>query len=259
MNLHIFNLKIVEKREDDYLIEISNAKEVTRIGFDYSKRNLIIPGDDQIAAFLKKNDYQINKILRNKRKNTFYEGFELTIVLRDKKDVEAFNDKSKIIVLDKRKNERNSYVIDHGKDIIVEVFTDGSFKEKFNTGGFSYIIKDLEGEYTLYKERSNHKSSSLIELEAAIAALEKLKYEKYIRIITDSQYVRKGLTEWILNWQLNGWKTANGYDVKNKKYWLKFDKLTKDKYIEFEWVKAHSDQFENTLADLYAGDMATLE
>jgi len=256
MDLYVFNLKILKAVDDYYLIEISNKEISTIIEFYYEKRRVIIPGDDAIANFLRNNAYQINKILRNKRKSTFYEGFSLTIVIRDQKDVAAFNDKSKIVVLDQLSEERQSYVIDEGKENIIEVFTDGSFKEKFNTGGLAYIIKDKNGEYKLYKEKSKHKSSSLIELEAAIAALKHLSNEKYIRIITDSQYVRKGLTEWIVNWQLNGWKTANGQDVKNKKYWLAFDELTKGKYIEFEWVKAHSNQFENTLADLFAEDVA---
>ncbi|HKL42919.1 MAG TPA: ribonuclease H [Clostridia bacterium] len=256
MDLYVFNLEIIDKVNNDYLIEISNNEYSTIIEFNYTKRALRIPGNDNIAKFLRNNAYQMNKILRNKRKSTFYIGFKLTIVLRDQKDVTAFNDKSKIIVLDRLAKKRKSYVIDEGKRDVVEVFTDGSFKEIQKTGGLAYIIKDKNGAYSLYKEKSKHKSSSLIELEAAIAAVKRLREEKYIRLITDSQYVRKGLTEWIVNWELNGWKTANGQDVKNKKYWLLFDQLTEGKYIEFEWVKAHSEQFENTLADLFAEEVA---
>lgn len=256
MDLYVFNLEIIDQVNSNYLIEISNDKKSTVIEFNFDKRKLIISGEDDLAKFLRKNDYQMNKILRNKRENTFYIGFNLTIVLRDQKDVEAFNDKNRIVVLDRLTEKRKSYVVNNGRKEIVEVFTDGSFKEKLNTGGLAFIIKNLEGEYKLYKKKSKHKSSSLIELEAAIAALKYLKEEKYIRLITDAQYVRKGLTEWIVNWQLNDWKTANGGDVKNKKYWLVFDELTKGKYIEFQWVKAHSNQFENTLADLFAEEIA---
>lgn len=256
MDLYVFNLEIIDKVNNNYLIEISNEESSTVIEFNFDKRKLIISGDDDIASFLRKNAYQMNKILRNKRRNTFYVGFDLTIVIRDQKDVAAFNDKSKIIVLDRLTEKRKSYVIDEGKEEVVEVFTDGSFKEALDIGGLAFIIKDLKGEYKLYKKKSEHKSSSLIELEAAITALKYLKEEKYIRLITDSQYVRKGLTEWIINWELNDWKTANGHDVKNKKYWINFDQLTKGKYIEFEWVKAHSNQFENTLADLFAEEIA---
>lgn len=256
MDLYVFNLEITDKVNDNYLIEISNEEKSTVIEFNFDKRKLIISGEDDIADFLRNNLYQMNKILRNKRRNTFYIGFNLTIVIRDQKDVAAFNDKSKIIVLDRLTEKRKSYVIDKGKEEVIEVFTDGSFKETLDIGGLAFIIKDLKGEYKLYKQKSEHKSSSLIELEAAITALKHLKEEKYIRLITDSQYVRKGLTEWIINWQLNDWKTANGSDVKNKKYWMNFDQLTKGKYIEFEWVKAHSNQFENTLADLFAEEIA---
>lgn len=256
MELYVFNLEIIDQVNKNYLIKISNEEKSTVIEFNFDKRKLLISGEDDIARFLRNNAYQMSKILRNKRKSTFYVGFNLTIVIRDQKDVAAFNDKSKIIVLDRLTEKRKSYVVDKGRKEIVEVFTDGSFKEILNTGGLAVIIKNLKGEYKLYKEKSEHRSSSLIELEAAITALKHLKDEKYIRIITDSQYVRKGLTEWIINWQLNDWKTANGHDVKNKKYWIRFDQLTKGKYIEFEWVKAHSDQFENTLVDLFAEEIA---
>ena len=256
MDLRVFNLEILEKVNHFWHVKISNSQAFTTIKFDYEKRQLLIPGNDAIAKFLRVNAYQLNKILRNKRKNTFYEGFHLKIVIRNEKDVAAFNDKNKIIVLDQLTCQRKSYVIDQGKKDIVEVYTDGSFKEKLEVGGIAFIVKYADNEYKLFKKKSKHKSSSLIELEAAIDALKYLKNEKYIRMITDSQYVRKGLTEWIVNWRLNGWQTANGKNVKNKDYWLTFDELTTGKYIEFEWVKAHSDQFENTLADLFAEEIA---
>lgn len=255
MNLHVFKLKIINEKQGIYFVKISNSQMSTIIHFDYDQRKLHIPGTDNIASFLKRNAYQMNKILRNKRKNTFYSGFTLKIVLWDKKDVAAFNDKDKIIVLDQLGVKRRCKVVHKGKKEIIEVYTDGSFNESKNQGGYAFIIKDTLDNYELHKFQSNHHSSSLIELEAAIHSLDVLKDEKYIRIITDAQYVRKGLTEWIVNWKLNGWKTTNGTPVKNKKYWLKFDALAKGKYIEFVWVKAHSKHFENTLADLYAEEM----
>lgn len=257
MDLYTFHLKIIDEDHGVYRIKISDKKMSTIIDFDYEKRKLDIKGHDEISNFLKTNAYQMNKILRNKRRNTFYIGFSLTIVLWDEKDVAAFNDKSKIIVLDQLDGHRKCKVVPQGKEHILKVYTDGSFNEKNHIGGYSFIIKDLKGNYDLYKFQSKSKSSSLIELEAAIHSLEILKDKTHLRIITDAQYVRKGLTEWIINWKLNDWKTANGTPVKNKSHWLKFDALAKGKYIEFEWVKGHSMHFENTLADLYAEEMTT--
>lgn len=90
-----------------------------------------------------------------------------------------------------------------------------------------------------------------------IKSLEILANEKQLRIVTDSQYVRKGITEWIFYWKLNGWLTANGRQVRNIEFWKKFDRLTENKYIEFQRVKSHSGHFENTICDLYAKEKAS--
>jgi ribonuclease HI len=133
MDLNVFDLEILEKVNNYWIIEIFNDQSATVVKFDYDQRYLLIP-DDTIGRFLRENAYQVNKILRNKRRNTFYLGFRLKIVIRNQKDVAAFNDKSKIIVLDQLTHQRKSYVIDEGKKEIIEVFTDGSFKEKLEVG-----------------------------------------------------------------------------------------------------------------------------
>ncbi len=256
MNFFKFVLEVIDKKNREYMIRISNESEFAIITFNYKTKDIFFKNDNSIVKFLEENKYQLSKILRNKRENTFNIGFKLNIVIRDKKDIEGYNDDDKIAVLDKLNGNYKSYVIDKGMKNIYEVYTDGSYLEKIESGGFSYIIKDPLGVYELHQEKTIEKSSCLIELLAAIAAVKRLKDEKYIRIITDSQYVKKGLTEWVMIWKLNDWKTANGKDVKNKKYWIIFDELCNDKYVEFKWIKAHSQQFENTLCDLYAKEIA---
>jgi len=101
-------------------------------------------------------------------------------------------------------------------------------------------------------------SSTLTELHAAIRGLEILSSYEKIRIVTDSQYVRKGLTEWIWNWKLNDWHTANGTRVKNIEAWEKIERLTDGKYIEIEWVKSHRNHLQNILCDKLAKSAALL-
>ena len=98
-------------------------------------------------------------------------------------------------------------------------------------------------------------NSSLIELIAVIEGLKELADHKKVRIVTDSRYVIKGLTEWLYNWKLNDWYTAQGEKVKNITFWKEYFMLTQGKYIEFEWVKAHSSHFENTICDSYAKEL----
>lgn len=256
MNMLLFKMSITKEQDATFIIDVFHKNDVTKIMFTPSTKALIFLDDNPVSVLLKKNEYQLRKILHNKRKDTFYIGFKLIFSLRDEKDVAAFNDPSKIIVLDKRYGKYNSYVLDEGEKHIQKIYIDGSFLEKKNKGGFVVLHQNLEGDYQIYKYKSDEKSSSLIELLGAIKGLEILKDEEKIRIITDSRYVRKGLTEWIINWELNDWHTANGEKVKNIEYWKKFNMLTSNKYIEFQWVKGHSNHFENTICDLYAKEVA---
>ena len=256
MKMFVYDMEIIEEQGKTYFLKIYDNDEAAYVEFDIETRQINYTSQNKITDILKDNEYQFRKILHNKRKDTFYKGFKLKFALRDKKDVAAFNDTSKIVVLDKRNNKYDTYVVDRGEENIHCVYTDGCFLEKKGLGGFAVLIKDIEGKYSIHTVKTNEKSSAIIELQAAIEAVQILSRIPKIRIITDSQYVRKGLTEWILNWKLNDWYTANGSKVKNIEYWMRFDKLTDGKYIEFEWVKGHSEHFENTLCDLYAKDIA---
>ena len=256
MNMLTYEMEITEKHLNFYTIIISNIIADVSIKYNPLTKELIYPEDINPLKELKENEAQLKAIFKNKSLDTFYSGFKLKFALRDNKDVKVYNDISKIIVLDKRENNHKIFVTDKGLDNIYQIYTDGCYMEKLEMGGYSLIIKSPEGEYSIYSSQTDKKNSSLIELMAAIKAMELLIGVEKVRIITDSQYVRKGLTEWIINWKLNDWNTINGTKAKNIEYWKKFDKLTEGKYIEFQWVKAHSDQFENTLCDLMAKDAA---
>lgn len=254
--MHQLHMSILCEDNGKFIIEVSNQCESAKISFDHQKKELVFLEDNSLTDFLKAHEFQFRKLLHVKRSETFYKGFELNFSIREGKDVEAFNDLSQVIVLDKRNENDNCYVIKESTKKIHELYIDGSFLSEKKKGGIAVIIKYPDGSYTLKSFPSFESSSCLIELEAAIKGLELLKDIHEVRIITDSQYVRKGLTEWIINWKLNDWKTANGERVKNIEHWKKFDQLSQNKYLEFKYVKAHSQQFENTMADLYAKDAA---
>ncbi|WP_246543122.1 RNase H family protein [Fusibacter paucivorans] len=116
------------------------------------------------------------------------------------------------------------------------------------------MIKATDGAYQANHFPISGKGSSRIELETVIAALS--AYSDDVRIVTDSQYVRKGITEWIQHWQHNHWMTANGTKAKNIGLWQQLHELCALRYIEFQWVKAHRQQFENTYCDLLAKEAA---
>jgi ribonuclease HI len=254
--MYVFKMEVTDVQQRNFLLSVKGWGEEAVVSFHYDRKYLSFLTHNALTSFLKANEYQFRKILHIKQKQTWYKGFQLQFSLRDKKDVAAFNDTSNIVVLDKRYDKDISYVVTKSSLQIPEVYTDGSFLKKYGKGGFVVLIKNTDGAYKLHEYTTNTQSSSLIELEAAIKAIELLEPYQKIRMVTDSQYVRKGLTEWIYNWKLNDWTTANGVKVKNIAVWQFFDKITNGKYIEFVWVKSHSGHFENTMCDLYAKDMA---
>ena len=91
-----------------------------------------------------------------------------------------------------------------------------------------------------------------MELLAPIEALKTLKINSKVEIITDSKYVKLGITEWINNWKKNGWKTSNKKEVKNIQLWKELDSLVKNFDIEWSWVKGHSTNQLNNEVDLLA-------
>lgn len=130
----------------------------------------------------------------------------------------------------------------------VEIFTDGACKGNPGPGGWGAVLRYGDTEKHLYggeKETTNNR----MELLAAIEALAALKRSCTVILTTDSQYVRKGITEWIAGWRKNGWKTAAKKPVKNADLWQRLDELSMLHKIDWRWVKGHSGHAENELAD----------
>ncbi len=134
---------------------------------------------------------------------------------------------------------------------VVEIFTDGACKGNPGPGGWGAVLRYGDNEKLLWggdKETTNNR----MELLAAIEALSALKKSCSVVLTTDSQYVRKGITEWITGWRKNGWKTAAKKPVKNADLWQRLDELSAQYKIDWRWVKGHSGHPENELADQLA-------
>ncbi|WP_257279513.1 ribonuclease HI [Endozoicomonas sp. ISHI1] len=131
---------------------------------------------------------------------------------------------------------------------LVELFTDGACKGNPGPGGWGVVLRYGTAEKGLYggeKETTNNR----MELMAAIMGLETLTRTCTVRVTTDSQYVRKGITEWLNGWKRKGWKTAAGKSVKNKDLWERLDVQNTRHKIEWCWVKGHAGHRENEMAD----------
>jgi len=129
-----------------------------------------------------------------------------------------------------------------------EIYTDGACRGNPGRGGWGAVLRYKGHEKTLYGAEPLT-TNNRMELMAAIRALESLKRPCRVRLTTDSQYVQKGITEWMVNWKRNGWKTAAKKPVKNADLWQRLDTAISGHQIQWEWVKGHSGHPENEMAD----------
>lgn len=130
----------------------------------------------------------------------------------------------------------------------IEIFTDGACRGNPGPGGWGALLRYQGTEKTLYGGEKNT-TNNRMELKAAIEGLRSLKEPCAAILTTDSQYVRKGITEWIINWKKNGWKTASKKPVKNADLWQALDELIQQHDVDWRWVKGHSGHRENEIAD----------
>lgn len=133
----------------------------------------------------------------------------------------------------------------------VIIYTDGACRGNPGPGGWGAVLaygskkKELFGSE---RETTNNR----MELLAAIQALESLKRSCKVNLYTDSQYVRKGILEWMDNWKKRGWKTAARKPVKNQDLWISLDKALTRHDVDWHWVKGHSGVAGNEHADSLA-------
>ncbi len=134
---------------------------------------------------------------------------------------------------------------------IVEIFTDGACKGNPGPGGWGALMrfKGVEKSLSGYEP---HTTNNRMELMAAIESLKALTRPCSVHLTTDSEYLRKGITEWMVKWKKNGWKTAAKEPVKNADLWQLLDTEAKRHQVKWHWVKGHAGHPENEAADQLA-------
>ncbi len=134
---------------------------------------------------------------------------------------------------------------------VVEIFTDGACKGNPGPGGWGALLCYKGHEHELWGgERDT--TNNRMELTAAIQALATLKRSCEVRLVTDSEYVMKGINEWMPGWKKRGWKTAAKQPVKNADLWQQLDEQAARHKIEWRWVRGHTGHPGNERADALA-------
>jgi len=133
----------------------------------------------------------------------------------------------------------------------VEIYTDGACRGNPGPGGWGALLR-YEGRERTLSGGEPTTTNNRMELMAAIRSLEVLKRPCRVSLYTDSQYVKKGITEWLPNWKRRAWKTADNKPVKNADLWRRLDDAVSRHEVRWRWVRGHSGHPENERADALA-------
>jgi ribonuclease HI len=140
---------------------------------------------------------------------------------------------------------------------MIEIYTDGGCSGNPGPGGWAFVL--TAGEQQIKKSGGEpHTTNNKMELSAVINSLKEVNTNslltgKPVTVVTDSQYVKNGITAWIHNWVKNGWKTAAKKPVKNKEYWIELKTLVDSLDVNWKWVKGHSGNELNEECDTMVG------
>ena len=135
-------------------------------------------------------------------------------------------------------------------------FTDGACSGNPGPGGWGALLQAREGD-AVVRERElkggeEMTTNNRMELMAAISALEALDRPTVITVVTDSAYVKGGITEWLRNWKRRGWRTASNEPVKNEDLWRRLEEAATRHQVTWRWIKGHAGHAENERADALA-------
>lgn len=134
---------------------------------------------------------------------------------------------------------------------VITIHTDGACSGNPGPGGWGALLEWKGHEKELYGGEAET-TNNRMELMAAICALESLKRPSTVRLVTDSVYVRDGVTKWIHGWKKNGWKTAARKPVKNEDLWRRLEEAARRHDVRWDWIKGHSGDPGNERADALA-------
>jgi ribonuclease HI len=137
----------------------------------------------------------------------------------------------------------------------VQIITDGACLGNPGPGGWASILRHA-GHKRELSGSEPHTTNNRMELTAAVRGLEALKESCDVKVVTDSEYLKNGITEWLPRWKRNGWKTASKNPVKNQDLWEQLDALAQRHKTRWVWTKGHADHEDNNRADELASGAA---
>ena len=142
-------------------------------------------------------------------------------------------------------------MVEAAADRVVVMYADGACKGNPGPGGWGVLLQSGGREKEMYGGEAQT-TNNRMELTAVIEGLRSLKERSTVRVYTDSQYVQKGISEWIHSWKKRGWMTSDKKPVKNVDLWKMLDEAAQQHQVSWHWVKGHAGHPENERADALA-------
>lgn len=133
----------------------------------------------------------------------------------------------------------------------ITIYTDGACRGNPGPGGWGALLRYGQHEKKLFGAETDT-TNNRMELMAAIQALSSLRESCKVELYTDSQYVQKGISQWMENWKKKNWKKSDNHPVKNADLWQELDKQASRHTVSWHWVKGHSGHTENDIVDALA-------
>ncbi|MBN1927263.1 MAG: ribonuclease HI [Prolixibacteraceae bacterium] len=233
---------------------VSNTRETALLEYVVENGSLFFEKENGVAEVVRRNHFQFEKIMRSAIKGKPMIGQVINAIF-----IEGFNflndaDFKKIIRVDRRYGKLSISKADQATPGIHKIYADGSFAEKSGKSGYGGFTETPDGKQEIYYQSFSEGSSNLMELLAVTEGLERLSKTERIQVNTDSRFVIRGLAQWVHFWRHNNWQTAYGRSVKYAKHWQYTDRLCEGKFIEFNWIKGHSGNLEQSFCDELAKD-----
>ncbi|MEE2890223.1 MAG: ribonuclease HI [Planctomycetota bacterium] len=132
------------------------------------------------------------------------------------------------------------------------IWTDGACRGNPGPGGWAYIVRASDGNEEVCYDYDSSTTNNRMELAAALEALRSIPEGSSVSLFSDSQYVVKGMSEWVAGWQRRNWRKADGKPVLNDDLWKQLVAVAANKQIEWVWVEGHAGQNENERCDVLA-------
>jgi len=247
-----FTLRVEAIDDCKITCHIDNTREDNSLHYSIKDGAVCLLKDNQLAVSIRKNQHQLQKILRSAIHGKLYVGQVINCVFLENfpflKD-EYFN---RFIRLDRRKGKLDITISDTGLHKVHQIFADGSCNHETKQSGYGGFTKAPDGTKIFFHQSFSGGSSNMMELLAVKEGLRRLAGNTTIQVNTDSRFVIRGLVQWVHFWKYNNWQTAYGRNVRYAEHWQQACALCEGKYIEFRWIKGHSGNREQDLCHLLA-------